>query len=218
MGIVGECAFTLGAEHEIIAVIVGEQAVVHGSECLERVGRLGEEATLVGEFGQEDSAGAGIYTGNHRESQTKVLVVAEHRENGDLSFGENGGEHLGEPFTAAEATVFETGDDDVGLEDGSAVGFVDVLLEDKFGATALEVETADERVVGAERGQIVGIDVGEDGVDALTVHLGESDADLAAKLVASVLEIMEIVGIIYNALVVKLVVANLHINVERIVR
>ena len=48
------------------------------------------------------------------------------------------------------------------------------------------------------------------------MHLGKGQSALFQKQVASVFSIMQVVGIIYNALDVALVVANLHTGLKTI--
>ena len=96
-------------------------------------------------------------------------------------------------------------------------GAVDVLVEDVLHALLLNPEARDELVVAAQGGLVLQRHAGHHGVDALGVHLGEAQSAVLQEEVARVLRIVQVVGIVDDALDVALVVAHLHAGFKNVV-
>ena len=103
-----------------------------------------------------------------------------------------------------------------GLYAAFAGGFVDVLIEEIFHALASHVELAHKGVAAMQRGLIGYLYAAYDGVDTFVVHLLEGGTGRCQKFVARMFEIVQVVGIIDNALQVDLVIAYFEFEFKNI--
>ena len=96
-------------------------------------------------------------------------------------------------------------------------GAVDVLLEYVAQPFLLYVEARDELVVASQRCFILQVHPCYHGVGAAPVHLGEAQSAPLQEQVARMLGVMQVVGVVYDALDVALIVADHHPRGENIV-
>ena len=119
----------------------------------------------------------------------------------------------------AEASVDETDEFYGGTEREAAIGFaIDVVGEYVAQTFLLHVETRDERVVATQRCLVLQVHASHNGIYALLVQTSEAHAERREIEVACVLGVVEIVGIVDDALDVALIVANLHFGLENVFR
>jgi len=89
-------------------------------------------------------------------------------------------------------------------------GTVDVLIEQILDPVFLEVEAGDELIVAAQGNLVLEFHAVDNGIDALLVESSETDAQAAEEKMTGVLGVVQVVGIIHDALDVALIVAHLH--------
>ena len=110
-----------------------------------------------------------------------------------------------------QAAVHKADGFDGGADNGLVVGQAeDVLHENVFDALLAQGEARHETVATAQRRFEGHLQARHYGIRALFVQGGETDALGAQELVARMLDVMLVVGIVYDALKVALVVAHLH--------
>ena len=83
-------------------------------------------------------------------------------------------------------------------------------MEDVLNALLLKPETRDEFIVAAQRCLVLQVHASHNGIDTLFVHFCKRQATMLQEQVACMLSVMEVVGIVDNALDVAFVVAHLH--------
>lgn len=110
-----------------------------------------------------------------------------------------------------QAAVHKADGFDGGADNRLVVGQAeDVLHENVFDALLAQGEARHETVATAQRRFEGHLQTRHYGIRALFVQGGETDALGAQELVARMLDVMLVVGIVYDALKVALVVAHLH--------
>ena len=95
---------------------------------------------------------------------------------------------------------------------------MDGVVEDVAQTLLAHAELRDEDIVAAQRRLVLQVHASHHGVDALLVKAREAHAERREVEMARVLGVVEIVGIVHDALDVALVVANLHFCFKDIVR
>ena len=96
-------------------------------------------------------------------------------------------------------------------------GAVDVLVKDVAQPFLLQVDARQKLVVTPQRRLELQIHPCHDGINAAAVHLGEAEPALLKEQMACMLGVMQVVGIVDNALDVALIVADHHPRSENIV-
>ena len=114
-------------------------------------------------------------------------------------------------FAVAQSSVDETHQRDVATKTKCFIRSAeDVLMEDVFDAILFEPQTRDELIVATQGSLEVELHASHHCVDTFSVHFGKRKATLLQKQMTRVLCVVEVVGIIDNALDVAFVVAHLH--------
>ena len=99
------------------------------------------------------------------------------------------------------------------LDDELLVGqTVDVLEKDIFNAFAHQPESADKLVTASEGSLEVDGYAGHHGIYAFVMEVGKAHSVLEQELMTAVLRVVLVVGVVYNALKVTLIVAHLHLQ------
>ena len=93
---------------------------------------------------------------------------------------------------------------------------VDVVLKDIAYALFVKVEAREELVVAFQWPLELQLHPGHDSVHALFVQVGKAHAEGTEKAVTSMLGIVEIVGVVDDALDVAFVIAHLHTGFKEI--
>ena len=113
--------------------------------------------------------------------------------------------------TVGQSAVDEAHQFDVSLEaQFVVVGAVDVLSEDVAQSLFAQVDARDEFIVAPQRSFKLQVHASHDGVGALLVHLGKTESALLQEQVSCVFCVMQLVGIVDDALDVTFIVANHH--------
>lgn len=116
-------------------------------------------------------------------------------------------EYFGKLFAARYTSVFKGYYVDNGAYHGFALRREYILVKNKNGATAAQRELRYHALSQPQRMEIADVDVCDHRIHSLLVHTAERQACLPAKLVARVLEIVQIDGIVDNALGVDFIVS-----------
>ena len=85
-----------------------------------------------------------------------------------------------------------------------------VLVEDKSDSLHLNPQAADHGVAAAQRRLVIDFHTVEHWDNAALLHLFKRKSGMAAKSVARVFEVVQVVGVIDYALAVEFIVAHLH--------
>lgn len=121
-------------------------------------------------------------------------------------------------WTRGEATIDETDEGDVTLETELFIaGSVDGLVEHVLDAILRKGEARDELVIASQGCLELQVHTGHNGINPLPVELCKTDAEATKKEVTGMFGIMEIVGIVDDALDVAFVIANLHAGFKDII-
>ena len=122
-------------------------------------------------------------------------------------------------FAAGEASVDNTDEFRLGSETEFFVGStIDVVVENIFDALLCQSETRHKLIIGSKRRLELHRHPRQHRIYALLVHLGKTQSALFQEQMAGVLTIVQVVGIVDNALDVALIVAHLHPRLKNILR
>jgi hypothetical protein len=119
--------------------------------------------------------------------------------------------------TWSELAINETDEFDSSTETKLLVaGTVDILIEPIPEAVFLKIETRNELIIAAQGNFILQFHTVDNGIDALFVELGETDAETTEEEVSGMLGIVQVVGIVHDAFDVALIIAYLHTGFENV--
>ncbi len=94
----------------------------------------------------------------------------------------------------------------------SSLGTEDVLMEDVSHALLLQPQAREEFIIALQRNLVLQVHSRHHGIHALIVHFGKAEAAFLQEEMAGMLHVVQIVGIVHDALNIALVIAHLHLS------
>ena len=129
-------------------------------------------------------------------------------------FGQDVTEEVSEELPTGQAPVVDDDALDLTACSEAPVEVQDILIEDELGRTHSTAECRAVVVATAQALLIGDRYFGDEGIQAIFVHLAEVHAQALEELMSRMLHVVLVVGVVDDALQVALVVAHLHLEGE----
>ena len=150
------------------------------------------------------SALVGLYSEGNRGEEGRLLGV----------LGQDVTEAVSEELPTGQTPVVDDDALDLTACSEAPVEVQDILIEDELGRTHSTAECRAVVVATAQALLIGDRYFGDEGIQAIFVHLAEVHAQALEELMSRMLHVVLVVGVVDDALQVALVVAHLHLEGE----
>ena len=95
-------------------------------------------------------------------------------------------------------------------------GTEDVLMEDISHALLLHPQTLEEFVIASQRNLVLQVHSRHHSIHALVVHFGKAEAAFLQKEMAGMFHVVQIIGIVHDALNIALIISYFHLRLKYI--
>ena len=87
-------------------------------------------------------------------------------------------------------------------------------MEDISHALLLQPQTREEFIIALQRNLVLQVHSRHHSIHALVVHFGKAEAAFLQEEMAGMLHVVQIVGVVHNALNIALVIPHFHLCLE----
>ena len=96
------------------------------------------------------------------------------------------------------------------------LGTEDVLMENISYALLLQPQTREEFIIALQRNLVLQVHSRHHSIHALVVHFGKAEAAFLQKEMAGMFHLVQIVGIVHDALNIALIISYFHLRLKNI--